>query len=124
MYMPNTRILHLEPNATYIPPTRVGVLRWVTRILKFGLGLTQIFSGFRYQHVGIGNAKLWRWGSKPTPVPNANGFASQWNIGLRLCKALQMKKKYIGYIRLYKNFFFTFMLAIAVNQYTSPRLKS
>ena len=29
----------------------------------------------------LGNAKVWRWGSKPTPVPNANGFASQWNIG-------------------------------------------
>ena len=40
-------------------------------------------SFFRYQHVGIGNAKLWRWGSEPTPGPNANGFASQWNIGLR-----------------------------------------
>ena len=37
-----------------------------------------------YQHVGISKAKLWRWGSKPTPGPNANVFASQWNIGLRL----------------------------------------
>ena len=45
MYMPNARILHLEPNVTYIPLTCVGVLP---------------------------NAK----------VPNANGFASQWNIGL------------------------------------------
>ena len=42
------------------------------------------FSVFRYQHVGIGNAKLWHWGSKPMPGPNANGFASQWNIGLRI----------------------------------------
>ena len=24
------------------------------------------FSIFRYQHVGIPNAKLWHWGSKPT----------------------------------------------------------
>ena len=32
------------------------------------------FSVFRY-------AKLWRWGSKPTRGPNANGFALQWNIG-------------------------------------------
>ena len=24
------------------------------------------FSDFRYQHVGIFNAKLWRWGSEPT----------------------------------------------------------
>ena len=51
--------------------TRVGVLRWVT----------QMFSVFRYQHVDIGNAKLWGWGSKPKPVPNANSFASQWNMG-------------------------------------------
>ena len=38
---------------------------------------------FRYQQVGIGNAKLWRWGSKPMPESNAKGYASQWNIGLR-----------------------------------------
>ena len=35
------------------------------------------FSVFRYQHIGNPKAKLWRWGSKPTPGPNANGFASQ-----------------------------------------------
>ena len=29
--MANAKILRLEPNATYIPLTRVGVLRWVTR---------------------------------------------------------------------------------------------
>ena len=28
MYMANMRILRLGPNATYIPLTRVGVLRW------------------------------------------------------------------------------------------------
>ena len=49
---------------------------------KFGVGVKANFHVFIYQHVGIGNEKLWRWGSKPTPVPNANGFASQWNIGL------------------------------------------
>ena len=31
-------------------------------------------------YFALGNAKVWRWRSKPTPVPNANGFASQWNI--------------------------------------------
>ena len=30
MYMPNTRILRLEPNRTYILLTHVGVLHWVT----------------------------------------------------------------------------------------------
>ena len=85
MYMPNARILRLEPNATYSPLIRVGVLRWVMQILKFVLGLTLVFfCVFRYQHVSIGNAKLWRWGSKPTPVPNVNVFASQWNIGLNV----------------------------------------
>ena len=82
MYMANARNLRLGPNATYIPLICGGVLRWVMQILKFALGLMQFFCVFRYQHVGISNAKLWRWGSKPTPVPNANGFASQWNIGL------------------------------------------
>ena len=71
MYMPNARILHLEPKATYVPVTRIEVLHWVTYIL----------SVFRYQHVGKGTAKLWRLGSKPTPVPDANNFASQWNMG-------------------------------------------
>ena len=34
MYMANANILRLEPNATYIPLTRVGVLRWVTHIFS------------------------------------------------------------------------------------------
>ena len=83
MYMANAEFCVLEPNATYIPLTRVGVLRWLTQILKFALGIAHIFSVFRYQHVGTGNAKLWRWGSKPTPVNNVNGFESQWNIGFK-----------------------------------------
>ena len=64
--MANANILRLEPNATYIPLTRVGVLRWV-------MGS---FSVFRYQHVGIPNAKFSHWG--------VTGFASEWNIGLRM----------------------------------------
>ena len=38
---------------------------------------------FQHSHVDIGNAKLLRWGSKPTPSPNANRFAFWWNIGFR-----------------------------------------
>ena len=49
----------------------------------FRVGGNANFRVSKYQHVGIPNAKLWRWGLKPTPVPSANGFASQWNIGLR-----------------------------------------
>ena len=61
MYMANARNLRLGTNAIYIPLNRVG-----------GFAV-----GERYQHVGIfalGDAK----------VPNANGFASQWNIGFRI----------------------------------------
>ena len=53
---------------------------WVMQILGLVLG----FSIFRYQHVGIPKAKLWHWGSKPTPGRNANSFASLWNIGLKV----------------------------------------
>ena len=59
MYMANMKILRWGPNATYIPLTGVGVSRWGNAN----------FSVFRYQHVGI---------------PNANGFASQWNIGFSI----------------------------------------
>ena len=48
----------------------------------FRVGVMEILVFLRYQHVGIPKAKLWRWGSKPTPGPNANGFVSQWSIGL------------------------------------------
>ena len=51
---------------------------------RVGVGGNTNFSVFRYQHVGIGNAKSLRWGSKPTRGPNASAFASQWNIGLRV----------------------------------------
>ena len=80
MYMANARILHLGPNATYIPLTCVWVSRWVT----------QCFCVFRYQHVGIGNAKSSRWGCNPTQGPNASGFASQWNIGFRFARFTEL----------------------------------
>ena len=35
------------------------------------------------QHIGMANAKF-HVGGKPTQGPNANVFASQWNIGLRI----------------------------------------
>ena len=55
----------------------------------FRVGGNANFSVFRYQHVGIPKAKLWRWGSEPKPGPNANGFASQWNIGFRFTGNVQ-----------------------------------
>ena len=53
------------------------------QILKFASPNASHFYIFRYKHVGIGKAKLWHWVSKPIPVPNMNGFASQWNTGLK-----------------------------------------
>ena len=39
---------------------------------------------FKYQHVGIGNAKLLCLGSRPARDTNMSGFALQWNIGFNL----------------------------------------
>ena len=39
---------------------------------------------FKYQHVGISNAKSSRWGFRPTRGANAMGFALRWNISLRI----------------------------------------
>ena len=52
--------------------------------LGVGVGGNANVSVFRYRCVGIPNAKLWRWGSKPTAGANANGFASQWYIGFTI----------------------------------------
>ena len=68
--MANVKILHWRPNATCIPLTRVGVSRWVMQILAF-LDTNMLVSQMRNCGVGLAG-------------PNANGFASQWNIGLTL----------------------------------------
>ena len=69
----------------YSTGSRLGFMSGKTKILGLASGKTQI-RGFtlapRYQHVGIPNAKFWRWGDCPTPSPNAGNFALQWNIGL------------------------------------------
>ena len=46
-----------------------------------GVGSARVF---RYQHVGIGNVKSLRLGSRPTRDHNASCFALQWNIGFRI----------------------------------------
>ena len=84
MYMANAQILHWGPNATYIPLTRVGGCSGGNTNFRFGVGSNANFSVFRDQHVCISNVNLWHWGSEPTRGPNTNGFALQWNIGLRL----------------------------------------
>ena len=54
MYMVNMRNLHLGPNATYIPLTCVRG----NANFKIRVGGNAYFSVFRYQHVGIANAKF------------------------------------------------------------------
>ena len=49
--------------------------------IMFCVGGDANFSIFRYQHVGIPNTKVSRWGYYPKRTPNARGFALQWNIG-------------------------------------------
>ena len=69
MYMANARNLRLGPNATYIPLTRVGGFESgdAKNCASPNAKDTNMLVYF------IGDAK----------VPNANGFASQWNIGFR-----------------------------------------
>ena len=59
---------------------------------KLGVRGNANLNVFRYQHVCIPNAKLWRWGSKPTQGHNANGFPSQWNIGFTLVSTCHRKR--------------------------------
>ena len=75
MYMANVKILRSGPKATY---TRVGVSRFkiCVEVKEFLAFLDTNMSVSPTQNCGGGC-------SKPTPGPNAYGFASQLNIGLR-----------------------------------------
>ena len=97
-WLPNANEINTK-NMNCTCPTRAPTLGDSTQpifhLLAFGVGFgdnanfsirvwgNANFSVFRYQHVGTPNAKMWCCGSKPTAGPNANGFASQWNIGVR-----------------------------------------
>ena len=77
MYMPNAR----RPNATYIPLTGIGGWRLVKRNFKVPRRVKrEKFASPNTRDTNLmvflvlGNAK----------VPNANDFASQWNIDLNL----------------------------------------
>ena len=61
---------------------------WGFTNFKILIGGKADFSGFRYHHVGIPNAKFRAGGSKPTPGANTNVFAPQWNIGFRVTLCL------------------------------------
>ena len=77
MYMANTKnvALGLQRNL-YSTDSRWGLAWGVTQFLGLALGESQMLAFLDTK------AKVWHWWSKPTPGPNANGFASQ-NIGLR-----------------------------------------
>ena len=72
MYMANARNLHLGPNATYIPLTHIGGEKFVSPNARD----TNMLVFFAF-----GNAKVLSFALGDAKVPNANGFASQWNIG-------------------------------------------
>ena len=62
----------------YVPLAHVGPL--YTRVGHYWVALG-LQGSFRYQHVGIPNAKVSHWGDYPTRGSNARGFALRWNIG-------------------------------------------
>ena len=49
---------------------------------------------FRYQYVGIPNAKCSHWGFRPTQGPNPKGLALQWNIGFSLFRTAEPHLNY------------------------------
>ena len=65
MYMANAKILH-----------------WGPANFMFHVWGKANFSVFRYQHVGIHNAKF-RVGNIAQREPLSRGILRQWNIGLR-----------------------------------------
>ena len=74
MYMANAKILRLVPNATYISLTRIG---------GFGLADARHLRYPKQEIPTLGNARVLSFVLGDAKVPNANGFASQWNIGLK-----------------------------------------
>ena len=85
--MANTNPTLAYPTQTIFHWLALGPPGWLWKALRrMCKGLHRVYKAscrvFRYQHVGIGNTKWWRWGYKPTRRPNTNGFALQWNIGL------------------------------------------
>ena len=82
MYMADARTLRLGPNATYIPLTCVG--GFALGDTNFRFGVFAILDTNMLVSFALGDAKVWRWGTKPKPVPNGNGFASQRITGFTI----------------------------------------
>ena len=66
-----------DPTAPRFPWLALGFCVGGNANLMFCVGGNASFSIFRYQHVGIPNAKSTHWGCYPTPDPNSKGLASQ-----------------------------------------------
>ena len=66
IYMASAGPSRWGSNATYIS---LGFCVGGNANLMFYVGGNASFSDFRYQHVGIPNAKFSRWGCYPTPDP-------------------------------------------------------
>ena len=80
MYMANGKILLWGPSVSNL--YSIGS-RWGFAIGKRKFYVSRWgnanFSVFRYQHVGIPNAKFSHWGYCPMQTPNVRSFALQWN---------------------------------------------
>ena len=83
MNVANAKFCIEDPTQPILQWLPFGFCVWNNIDFIFCIGGNPNFNVYRYQHVGISNAKLWCWGSKPMPGPKANGFALQWSIRLK-----------------------------------------
>ena len=82
MYMPNASPNARRPNATYIPLTGVGGWRRVSRRVKHEkVASPNARDTNMLVFLKLGNTKVLSFALGDAKVPNANDFASQWNIG-------------------------------------------
>ena len=75
IYMPNANLTLVYPTPPVFHLLVLGLGDEGNANFSVRIGANANFSDLRYQHVGIPNARLWHWGSKPMQGPNANGFA-------------------------------------------------
>ena len=83
--MANANLNATGPNATYIPPARIGSMDARLGSVDARVGSMRVFG---CQHVGICNAKVLRLGYYPTRIPNARGFVLQWNTAFMLSEII------------------------------------
>ena len=74
IYMPNANPTLANPTPPIFHLLMLGIGDGGNANFSVRVGANTNFSVLRYQHVGIFNASLWHWGSKPMQGPKANGF--------------------------------------------------